>query len=184
MTDYDVIVVGGGHNGLVCSAYLAKSGRKVLVLEANDVPGGAASTREFSPGYSVSGCANWLYQLNPDVVKDLGLRLDYAARDLDTIGLSPDGKHLTISGDVVTSDHLSAEDKAAFGPFQAKMVKFARLLNTAFKRRPPKLVENNIHDRMTLLKLGIDMKLLGKEDMQRATSHGSDQHVRRHARDL
>lgn len=166
MTDYDVIVVGGGHNGLVCSAYLAKSGRKVLVLEANDVPGGAASTREFSPGYSVSGCANWLYQLNPDVVKDLGLRLDYAARDLDTIGLSPDGKHLTISGDVVTSDHLSAEDKAAFGPFQAKMVKFARLLNTAFKRRPPKLVENNIHDRMTLLKLGIDMKLLGKEDMQ------------------
>ena len=68
MTDYDVIVVGGGHNGLVCSAYLAKSGRKVLVLEANDVPGGAASTREFSPGYSVSGCANWLYQLNPDVV--------------------------------------------------------------------------------------------------------------------
>ncbi len=91
MTDYDVIVVGGGHNGLVCSAYLAKSGRKVLVLEANDVPGGAASTREFSPGYSVSGCANWLYQLNPDVVKELGLRLDYAARDLDTIGLSPDG---------------------------------------------------------------------------------------------
>ncbi len=169
MTDYDVIVVGGGHNGLVCSAYLAKAGRKVLVVEANDAPGGGASTREFAPGYSVSGCANWLYQLNPEVTSDLGLArhgLEYAARDLATIGLSTDGEHITVGSSSVAGSRLSEADKAAFGPFQGKMVKFAKLLNNAFKRRAPKLVENNLHDRMTLLRLGIDMKLLGKQDMQ------------------
>jgi phytoene dehydrogenase-like protein len=169
MTDYDVIVVGGGHNGLVCASYLAKSGRKVLVLEANSVAGGGASTREFTPGYSVSGCAQWLYQLNPEVASDLGLvrhGLEYAARDLDTIGLAADGNIITVGAGGVFGSRLSDADKAAFGPFQQRMVKFAKLLNGAFKRRAPKLVENNLHDRMTLLKLGIDMKLLGKNDMQ------------------
>ena len=51
---YDAIVIGAGHNGLVCSALLAKAGKKVLVLEANDQIGGAAITREFADGYSVS----------------------------------------------------------------------------------------------------------------------------------
>ena len=52
MTDkYDAIVVGGGHNGLVCSALLAQSGKQVLLLEANDEVGGAAVTREFADGY-------------------------------------------------------------------------------------------------------------------------------------
>ena len=55
MTDrYDAIVVGAGHNGLVCAALLARTGKQVLVLEANDQVGGAAVTREFADGYSVS----------------------------------------------------------------------------------------------------------------------------------
>ena len=55
MTDrYDAIVIGAGHNGLVCSALLANAGKRVLVLEANDRVGGAATTREFAAGYSVS----------------------------------------------------------------------------------------------------------------------------------
>jgi len=63
MTDnYDVILVGAGHNGLVCATYLAKAGRKVLVLEAGDSPGGAAASREFAPGYLFhpvpSGCTS------------------------------------------------------------------------------------------------------------------------------
>ena len=48
---YDIVIIGGGHNGLVCAAYLAKAGRKVLILEAGSQPGGLGATREFAPGF-------------------------------------------------------------------------------------------------------------------------------------
>ena len=168
-TKYDVIVVGGGHNGLVCATYLAKSGRKVLVVEANQQLGGAAATEEFSAGYSVSSCAHWLMQLCPDVNKDMQLEkygLKLSARDLKTLALDLDGEHISINGDSISGDALSAEDKEAYTRFYHQSLKFAKLLSKAFKRRPPKLVENNFTDRMTLLKLGIDMKMLGKDDMR------------------
>ena len=83
MTDrYDSIVIGAGHNGLVCSALLAKAGKKVLVLEANDQVGGAAVTREFADGCSVSACAHLLYQLQPRVRKELGLSPKLASDDM------------------------------------------------------------------------------------------------------
>ena len=58
MTDFDAIIIGAGHNGLVCAGYLAKAGKKVLVLESRAVPGGCAATHEFAPGFSVSSCAS------------------------------------------------------------------------------------------------------------------------------
>ena len=54
MTDYDAIIIGAGHNGLICASYLAKAGKNVLVLDARGEPGGCASTREFAPGHHVS----------------------------------------------------------------------------------------------------------------------------------
>ncbi len=71
--NYDVIVVGGGHNGLVCANYLAKDGRKVLIVEANDSLGGASATSPLNDEFSVSSCAHWLFQLNPTVASDMGL---------------------------------------------------------------------------------------------------------------
>ena len=165
---YDVIVVGGGHNGLICATYLAESGRKVLVVEANQAVGGASATSEFSDQFSVSSCAHWLFQLNPDVASDMGLNkqgLEFAARDLNTIALAEDGNHLIIDGDKLEGAGISDEDRSAFVDFNKQILKFSKLLSGAFNRRAPKLVEGNLTDRITLAKLGLGMKMLGKADM-------------------
>lgn len=165
----DVIIVGGGHNGLICAGYLAKAGRKVLLLEANESTGGASTTREFAENFSVSACAHWLFQLNPKVAAELKLEqhgLELAARDLSTIALDEEGKHLTISGDSLSGGSVSEADKEAFKNFNRQMLKFSKLLSGAFERRAPKLLDNNLTDRLTLAKLGLGMKMLGKTDMR------------------
>ena len=70
---FDAIIIGGGHNGLVCSFYLAKAGKSVLLVEASDSVGGGCSTTQFYDQFKVSSCAQWLYQLNPKVASDLKL---------------------------------------------------------------------------------------------------------------
>ena len=71
--DYDVVIIGGGHNGLTCAAYLARAGRRVVVLEKNDVVGGAAITEEFHPGFRNSVASYTVSLLNPKVIADLEL---------------------------------------------------------------------------------------------------------------
>ena len=72
--DYDAVVIGAGHNGLTCAAYLAKAGLKVKVLERRPVVGGAAVTEEFYPGFRNSVAAYTVSLLNPKVSQDLDLR--------------------------------------------------------------------------------------------------------------
>ena len=91
---YDCIVIGGGHNGLVCASYLAKSGRSVLVLEAAEQVGGAAVTREFAPGYRVSSCAHLLHLMPQSLIAELDLGahgFKLANNALSTTALSPAG---------------------------------------------------------------------------------------------
>lgn len=168
MTDYDVLVVGGGHNGLICATYLAKSGKRVAVLEAADQPGGGAATREFAPGFSVSACAQWLDQLSSVVSADLELEkngLELAARDLASIALGADGRHLSLLGDSVEAEGLSRDEQQTYKTFHKQMLRFAKLLEKVFLQRAPALVESNLTDRITLAKLGLGLKMLGKEDM-------------------
>ncbi len=165
MTDtYDAIVVGAGHNGLVCSALLAKAGKRVLVLEANSQVGGAAITREFTDGYSVSACAHLLYQLQSEVRKDLKLSTRLASEDMTTIALSEDGNHLRISADSV--EGVSDEDAEQYRRFRKRMTRFSDLLRKFFNKRPPRLGTKDIQDFITLGQLGLDMRMLGKEEMQ------------------
>ena len=72
-TKYDVIVIGGGHNGLTNAAYLAKAGKKVLVLERRHVLGGAACTEEVFPGFKFSVCSYVVSLLRPEIIRDLDL---------------------------------------------------------------------------------------------------------------
>src|SRR5437762_13728120 len=70
---YDVIVIGGGHNGLTNAAYLARAGKKVLVLERRHVLGGAAVTEEVFPGFKFSVCSYVVSLLRPEIIRDLDL---------------------------------------------------------------------------------------------------------------
>lgn len=162
---YDAIVVGAGHNGLVCASLLAKAGKKVLVLEANRLVGGAAVTRTFAEGYSVSAVAHLLYQLQPQVRKDLGLKVEMSAADMGTVALSADGKHVRINGDEVSG--VSDSDATEFRAFRKRMTRFADLLKTFLNKTPPRLAKNaSKADLLTLAQLGLDIRRLGKVEMQ------------------
>jgi phytoene dehydrogenase-like protein len=168
MTDmterYDAIVVGAGHNGLVCSALLAKAGKRVLVVEANDRVGGAAITRSFADGYSVSACAHLLYQLQPKVVKDLGLKIDYAAKNMETIALSPDGAHVRLAGNRVAG--VSETDAESYAGFRKRMTRFADLIQPYMNKAPARLANFSSRDLLTLARFGLDIRMLGKTEMQ------------------
>lgn len=162
---YDAIVVGAGHNGLVCASLLAKAGKNTLVLEANAQVGGAAVTREFATGYSVSACAHLLYQLQREVQKDLGLKFDLASEHMATIALSADGNHVRLNGDEVSG--TSDEDAAQYKAFRRRMTRYADLLQTYFNKTPPRLSERaSRSDMLTLAQLGFDIRRLGRTEMQ------------------
>jgi len=98
---YDAVVVGGGHNGLVTAAYLARAGRRVLVLERRDHVGGAAETGQLD-GVRVPRLADTVGRLRPSVVRDLGLRdhgLRLAAPDVRVFAPQPDGRAVTLWAD-------------------------------------------------------------------------------------
>src|SRR6476660_10060098 len=99
---YDAIIIGAGHNGLVTAAYLARAGKKVLVLERRDVLGGACVTEEVWPGYKVSTAAYVNSLLRPEIIRELELArhgFEMLPRNPSSFTPFPDGRSLLLGPD-------------------------------------------------------------------------------------
>lgn len=170
MSTVDCIVVGGGHNGLVCAAYLAKAGRSVLVLEAAPQVGGAAVTHEFAPGYRVSSCAHLLHQMSAALIDDLALEshgLRFAATQLTTTAISPMGGTVEFGPQgLVDTTRLTPRDVEGYPQLMERMGRYAKLLAGVFEQQPPQLGTTDWSDRMALLRLGWSVRRLGRRDMR------------------
>jgi phytoene dehydrogenase-like protein len=170
---YDVAIIGAGHNGLVTATYLARAGQKVIVLEASDRIGGAAVTREFAPGFKVSGVAHILHALHPKVVGDLGLKLDRVA--IGTSVLLPEGKSVEISSDTAATSasiaKVSQVDAEAWPRVTARLNKIASALGSFLSRTPPSpaISANDFQSKLALAMFALQLRLLGKKDMLELT---------------
>jgi len=157
---YDAIIVGGGHNGLVCAAYLARAGRRVLVLEAREMVGGCAVTEKIWPGYRVSTAAYLSSLLQEKVVRDLelerfGYRVD--AKDPAFFSPFPDGRHLFMWKDrartLAEIAKFSAKDAEAYPRYEAHLEKLAAVAESLLLTTPPEFPPRGIGDFVDYLKL-------------------------------
>ena len=152
----DAIVIGAGHNGLVCAAYLARAGKRVLIVEANQAPGGAAVNRAFAGDFKVSGVAHILHALHPRVRRELALE-DNGLKPgpaIDTISLDRDGRHLRLGLDSVSGEGLSDADIAAYRDFKREFRAYAAALEPLTMNKPPRLKDMDFTDKITLARLG------------------------------
>jgi phytoene dehydrogenase-like protein len=146
MAELDVVIIGAGHNGLTCAAYLAMGGLKVKVVERRKVIGGAAVTQEFHPGFRNSVAAYTVSLLNPKVIADLKLAehgLTIVERRAQNFLPAPDGSFL-LTGEGRTQGSiasLSETDGAAYNTFTAELEAIADVLRKLVLRAPPNIVE-------------------------------------------
>jgi phytoene dehydrogenase-like protein len=163
-SSYDAIVVGGGHNGLTAAAYLARAGRKVLVLERRHVLGGAAVSEEVFPGFTFSVCSYVVSLFRPHIIRDLNL----ARHGLEIIPLEysflplPDGRHLTRGPDGAENRReiakFSARDAEIYPEFGLAMTRLARFAKNIIDDPAPDPASFDPRELVKLLRLGRAMR--------------------------
>jgi phytoene dehydrogenase-like protein len=166
LSDYDSIIIGAGHNGLVCAAYLARAGQKVLLLESAEAPGGLAANREFHPGFKTS-VAHVVNHFSDRIASDLKLaRYGFEGSSNVTLvtGLGREGRHVTVDGHSVTG--VEQGDAEAYRRFAAQMRRFADALKPFWLKTIPRAAPGKWSDMSTFARIGLKLRLLGKDDMR------------------
>ncbi len=178
---YDYVIIGAGHNGLAAAAYLAKQGKKVLILERRPIVGGSVVTESFGEGFTVDSV--WTGgTLRPDIIKDLKLSLPSTSTTLSAkpafislLDVSRTGSptyedNLVLDADPVKAaesiKRFSEKDAAKWPEFVAFMNKAAEFLDGAYDTIMPRLPKNFSFDEgYGLFEMGLDLRLMGRKDM-------------------
>ena len=178
-TTRDVLIIGGGHNGLVTAFYLAKAGFKPLVLERRAQVGGAAITDEFHPGFRCSTLAHTAGPIRPDIVRDMRLEkhgLRFITPETCVTALSPDGRALSLFLDETKSAQAiaaySQKDAIKYPEFNQSLGKISKVIAEVLATTPPDIDHPSSGDLWSMLKTGRALRSLGKRDMYRVLRWG------------
>ena len=170
MTPYDAIIIGAGHNGLVTAAYLARTGKRVLVLERREVVGGACVTEEIWPGYKVSTLAYVNSLLRPEIIRDLDLPrhgFEMLPRNPSSFTPFPDGRHLLLGPDPELNrreiSKFSVRDAEALPRYERILERAADFIEPLLLQTPPDPWSGKPSEYLRLAKMAWNFVKLGRD---------------------
>ena len=169
---YDVILIGAGHNGLVTAGYLGKAGYRVLVLEAREILGGAATTEEIFPGFRADTGSFDAGGFLPQVVAELSLRkhgLRFVETPVVAFAPQPDGRALTLwrepGKSLAEIEQFSREDAEKFPQFQSQVQRMTEALRRMMTLTPPPLSSYHARDLLPWLRAAVDVRRMGRQGL-------------------
>ncbi len=167
---FDVLIIGAGHNGLVAAAYLARAGRRVLVLERRELVGGACVTEELWPGFKVSTASYVNSLLRPEIIRDLRLKrhgFELLPRNPSSVTPFPDDRYLMLGPDPAFNQRevskFSARDAEALPRYEAMLERLAAFLEPTMLMTPPDPWSGRLRDLFQLARLGRRFTRLGAD---------------------
>ncbi|MBY0587927.1 NAD(P)/FAD-dependent oxidoreductase [bacterium] len=161
-SSFDAIIVGGGHNGLVAAGYLARAGKKVLVLERRDIVGGACVTEEIFPGYKISTAAYVNSLLRPEIIRDFGLEArgyELLRRDPSSFSPLADGRYQMFWADAKKTHaeiaKFSTRDADRYADYEAELERVAALMEPMLMAPAPDPLSRSLGDLWNLAKMAL-----------------------------